>query len=406
MEPLPLTGLDPGEELAFTRAVMRHFHEDADSDAALEPWARGLPVDRALAVRDRDAIVANFLVVPTDISVPGGGRLPCAAVTAVGVAQTHRRRGLLRRMMTAGLDRAVAEGEPVAALYASETAIYPRFGFGPSAPSHALRAEVREVRFRDPVDDALVRAATPSEAITTARAVYDRVRSERPGGVGRGTEGWRIHLEDDPVAWRDGATARRLVHVPDRGYATYRIVERYDDDALPAGEVRIEELVASDVEAEQALWQHVLGIDLCRTALAAHRPVDDALPWLVVDPLRLRPRVAYPMYTRLLDVASCLAARTSAHHGEVTLHVVDDSRDQTGTYRWEGGPDGGRCRRVAEVTPDLSLSVQTLAALWLGGATAIQLHRGRRIDEHATGAVARLDGLLATPLAPWTPWEF
>src|SRR4029078_8522579 len=58
------------------------------------------------------------------------GALPCAATTVVGVAPTHRRRGVLRSMMRAHLDDAHERGEPLAALWASEETIYGRFGYG------------------------------------------------------------------------------------------------------------------------------------------------------------------------------------------------------------------------------------------------------------------------------------
>lgn len=406
MSELPLTALEAGEELAFTAAVMRHFHEDAERDEDLEVWARSVVRDRALVVRDRDQIVANTAVLPTDLSVPGGERLGCAAVTAVGVAQTHRRRGLLRRMMAALFDRAAEEGEPVAALYASEAPIYPRFGFGASVPTRGLRVETREVRFLDPVDDRVVLPADDETILATAAAVYDQVRRQRPGGVGRDDAAWRLHLVEDPVAWREGATARRRVHVPGRGYATYRLKAAYHPtDEVPDGEVRVEELVAADAEAEQALWQHVLSIDLTRTCTAWPRPADDALPAMVADPMRLRARVSYPMYTRLLDVPRCLASRRSDVASGVTLRVIDDVRDATATYRWEGGPDGATCVRV-DATAEVTCDVSTLAALWLGGTSVATVRGARRLDEHVAGAADRLGALTRTERAPWTPWEF
>ena len=59
--------------------------------------------------------------------------LRCAGTTVVGVAPTHRRRGVLRAMMRAHLDDAHERGEPIAALWASEETIYGRFGYGPAA---------------------------------------------------------------------------------------------------------------------------------------------------------------------------------------------------------------------------------------------------------------------------------
>ena len=56
-----------------------------------------------------------------------------AALTNVTVAPTHRRRGLLRRMITNDLRSAADRGEPVGIPIASEYPIYGRFGYGAAA---------------------------------------------------------------------------------------------------------------------------------------------------------------------------------------------------------------------------------------------------------------------------------
>lgn len=402
-EDLRLTTLEEGEQLAFARAVVRNFHED-ESDDALAPYVPMVELDRSYVIREGDAIVANYGVDTTDLSVPGGELLPCAAVTAVGVSQTHRRRGLLRRMMDRALDDAVERGEPVAALYASESAIYPRFGFGQSALTWSYTAVLPRVRFRDPVDDRLVRAATLEQAEAEFPATYAAARAARGGGVGRTAAQWHAHVGSDPASWRGGASGRRLVHVPGRGYASYRLKPGTDVE-LPAGEVVVRELVAVDPEAEQALWQHVTSIDLMATLTTWPRPADDAVLWQVVDRLALRATDGSPLYTRLLDVARCLASRTSAVTEGATVHVVDASRDQGGTYRWDASPEGSACTRT-DAAPEVTLPVETLASLWLGATTASALRRAGRLEEHVPGAAARLDAMTATGAAPWTPWEF
>ena len=66
-----------------------------------------------------------------ELTVPGA-IVPVAGVTAVGVVPGHTRRGHLRALMRRQLDDVHARGEAVAALWASEGAIYGRFGYGPA----------------------------------------------------------------------------------------------------------------------------------------------------------------------------------------------------------------------------------------------------------------------------------
>ena len=66
------------------------------------------------------------------LTVPGGAVLPMAGITIVGVAPTHRRRGILRTMYTELHNRIADARYPIAGLTASEGGIYGRFGYGPA----------------------------------------------------------------------------------------------------------------------------------------------------------------------------------------------------------------------------------------------------------------------------------
>jgi predicted acetyltransferase len=60
------------------------------------------------------------------LTVPGGAAVPTAAVTIVTVHPPYRRRGLLTQMMVHQLEQVAKRGEPLAALWASESLIYGR----------------------------------------------------------------------------------------------------------------------------------------------------------------------------------------------------------------------------------------------------------------------------------------
>src|ERR1700744_1494349 len=87
--------------------------------------------------------------------------LPAAGVTWVSVLPVYRRRGVLTSIMRRQLADVAGRGEPLAVLWASESAIYSRYGYGraswylalsiqrlegqltPAAASAALAAGVR-----------------------------------------------------------------------------------------------------------------------------------------------------------------------------------------------------------------------------------------------------------------------
>ncbi len=389
---------------SFARAMNRHFHEP-EEDAEVLPLVRAMATDyRAWWVRDQGRVVGNLGVIETDLSLPGGRRLPVAAVTAVGVAQTMRRRGLLRSMMHAAMDEAVERGEALAVLYASESAIYGRFGFGPAVDHVAYAIDRTRMRFHDPVDVRLVREVTADAAAARWPAIHDAVRAARGGVVGITDGMWRLAVLEDAPSWREGTTTRRLVEVADRGYARYRI-DTGEEDPIPQGTVVLEELVAADPEAESALWQHVCDIDLTTRTTTWLRPVDDALPWMVTEPHALHARTGPPVFARVLDVPRMFTERGYGQAGRAVFEVVDPEGRAGGVWHLHAGPDGAECTASTR-SPELVVPVQVLGALVLGSVRATTLLAARRIEEARAGAAADLDRLLTVDRAPWTTVEF
>jgi predicted acetyltransferase len=87
--------------------------------------------------------------------------------------------------------------------------------------------------------------------------------------------------------------------------------------------------------------------------------------------------------------------------GSVVLDVRDDVCPwNAGRWRLEGSSEGATCERT-DAAADLTLSASELGAVFLGGTHLSALAAARRVDEHATGAVARTDPMLATARAPW-----
>ena len=76
--------------------------------------------------------MATFRSFAQELTAVGGATVPADAVTNVTVSATHRRRGLLSRMMATDLAAAKERGDVVATLIAAEYPIYGRYGFGPA----------------------------------------------------------------------------------------------------------------------------------------------------------------------------------------------------------------------------------------------------------------------------------
>ena len=114
---------------ATVATALMHAPMNDETGRSLAASRRGR-APMSLSAWDQRRCVGNVAGYRFDTLVPGGAWLPTSGVTRVGVLSTHRRRGLLRAMITRLLAEAADRGQVLASLRASETRIYQRFGFG------------------------------------------------------------------------------------------------------------------------------------------------------------------------------------------------------------------------------------------------------------------------------------
>jgi predicted acetyltransferase len=392
---------DEGELIDAFRTVEVAFGEEP-RDEDIERVKATMPVDRVVVAVDRGRFVGVAGAWPFSITIPGGGELPCPGVTWVGVLPTHRRRGVLTAMMRFQLDDIRRRGEPLAALWASESLIYGRFGYGISAPVHELGAARSRFAFRDdPGPEGSLRLVTREEAAELFPPVYERIRSQRAGMLSRSKEWWweqSLYVGAGPPG-----TGPRSFVVYERdgraeGYAYYRIRTKWEDGA-PQGSVAVIQALGETPTATRELWRFLFGVDL--TERVETQILDPAAGlWLgVVDPRRLQIKLSDGLWLRLVDVEAALRARSWPSDDALVLEVNDAFCPwNDGFYRTGEG-------RVASA-PDLVLSAADLASAYLGGVDVFALAAAGRIEERTAGAVARADALFRTPLPPFCPEVF
>ncbi|WP_181808514.1 GNAT family N-acetyltransferase [Streptomyces shenzhenensis] len=366
--------------------------------------------ERSLAVWDDSELVGTTGAFRFRMTVPGGALLPTAGITMVSVAATHRRRGVLTSMMRRQLDDIRQWGEPLAALTASEPAIYGRFGYG--AAAFQLQAEIDTSRVTLDVPagtgDVRVRYAAPADVLGACEAVYARLVPLRPGMLAR-QPGWERVGVFDPETGRDGASALQCV-VAERdgevtGYARFRTKLGWSASGHD-GTVSLEDLAALDPASDAALWRFLFGIDLMSRLTVRGRPVDEAWQYQVSDIRRCLTRVRDMGYVRLVDVGAALAARTYQTPVDVVLEVADAFCPwNAGRWRLAGDAKGASCERTTDPA-ELTLSVRELAAAYLGGVSLLSLARAGRVGELRPGALAEASVAFGSPAAPWLPHGF
>ena len=396
----------PAEYEAAIGAI-EHYFGGAWSSEEAERFGRLLPIERMHAAFDGDAIVGGAGAFPFELSIPGG-RLPCAGVTVVGVLPTHRRRGILDRMMRAQLADIRERGEPLAVLWASEETIYGRFGYGLAAQDVMIRASRSHAVLRSelPGRTGTTRLVSHDEALREFPRVFDRVRRRSPGFITRTNAWWDIRKLDDRPESRRGAGElnRVLLEIDGRpvGYALYRIKLEFED-ATNKSQVRVLEAIGDSAAATRELWRYLLAIDWVEEIRCDLLPADHPLFLLVQRPNLLNWKVFDGLWLRLVDIGAALSARATATDGRVTFDVTADPLlpDNVGVWTMEDGV-ARRSRRRA----DVRLDVQGLASAYLGGFTFAELARAGRVEEVARGGIARADALFRVDAKPWCPEIF
>lgn len=393
------------ELCAWAATITEAFGRDPSVEYLEHRRAEASEAGRALGVFDGPDIVATANALSRRLSVPGG-ELPAAYVSSVAVLPTHRRRGLFGALMDRQLADIHDRGEPVAALEASESGIYGRFGYGVGAESLRVEIPRAHAALLVPRPRGRLRLVDRDEAAKTWPEVYDRVRVDRPGVLSRSAEWWDNEVLWDPPAERGAESANHHVTYEDTGgraagYVRYRVHRRWAD-GLPDGRLSIGELVATSAEAAAGLWHYVVGVDLVSTVAGVGRPVDEPLTWMLSDPRRLRRCRSDALWLRLVDVAAALGERRYAGPGRLVIDVADDTCPwNRGRLELDGGPDGAEVRRTRR-RADLTIAAADLAAGYLGGVSFATLAAAGRIDA-SPAAIAAADRLFATPVAPWSP---
>ena len=395
------------DELGRAASAIGHYFGWVPTTEELERFSKILPVERMHAAFDGSEIVGGAGVFPFQMTVPGAV-VPCAGVTVVGVLPTHRRRGILARMMRAQIDDVHERGEPLAALFASEETIYRRYGYGLASLQYEIRLpRVRAaLRAGAPARIGQVRLVGTDEALEVFPRLYDRVRRTTPGFLSRSREWWELRRLRDAAERRPpgaGPLNLALFELDGRatGYALYRIAQQ-EEAAHWKRRLRVIEALGLDAVATREIWRFLLEIDWTEEILAWMLPADHPLQHLVARLDYLDLRADTGLWIRLVDVEAALSARGYRADGRVTFEVADSF------CPWNEGiwtvADGvaKRSRR----RPDVRLDVQELGATYLSGFSFGQLERAGLVEEAARGGLARADELFASDRAPWCPEMF
>jgi predicted acetyltransferase len=391
------------DELRGAMGAAQVTFAEAPHDDDYARHSRMLELERFYAAYDGDVPVATAADFAFRLTVPGG-ELAAGGVTWVAVMPSHRRRGILTQLMRRELDDLHERDEPLAVLWASEAAIYGRFGYGIAAPTVQMDADRSRFGLRDdPGPCGRVRLVDLGDAADPCMRVYDAVRPTVPGFTARTREWWETYRLADPEQWRHGASPKYVALIEVDGepaaYAIYRIKQDWEG-GFSRSQVKLVETLAATPAAERDLWRFVFGIDLIAQVQGRLDPASP-LFLMVVDPRSLQLRVSEGLWLRIVDVEAALGGRSYTSDDSVVLDVRDEFCPWN-AGRWRIGRDVRRTDDDA----DLELDVADLASVYLGAFSFARLAAAERVSELKDGALERADALFRTPRPPFCPEDF
>ncbi|MFG2194714.1 GNAT family N-acetyltransferase [Streptomyces sp. NPDC048639] len=400
----------------WMRAMATGFLQEPEISAEeVEARRPGIDLDRTQGAFDAGRCVGTYRSFDQLITVVGGGAVAANAVSNVTVSPTHRRRGLLSRMMENDQASAKERGDVLSTLIAAEYPIYGRYGFGPAAWTTEWEVDVARAgvdpRWAGPDDGGRIDLTDGAEVRKLGPELHERLRAVQHGVVDRTERWWRRSTGEIRVASDAWTEPFYAIHRPAGGdgridgLLVYTARNRWEAKR-PHCSAKVRGMIAATPAAERALWHFLLSVDWITTVLSGSRAPDDLLPLFLPDPRAARITThADFLWVRLLDVPRALEGRTYPTAGSLVLDVHDAAGLAGGRFRLDASPDGASCTPTT-ATADLTLPVGELGALYLGDESAVRLASLGRVTEERAGAAVRADTLLRTSRRAWCPDVF
>jgi predicted acetyltransferase len=349
-------------------------------------------------------LVGTADAVTSGLTLPGGAMVDHAAVTHIGVLPSFTRKRIATELVHHQLRDIAARGEVVATLRASEATIYERYGYGVASSSQSVEVQTARAALRPGVGTGgPVRLIDAAQAWDVLPRIYAENRSTRPGTIDRPEVWWKgLRLRSESAS---GASYIAVHGKPgsESGFARYRPIDAETWFVSDQRTIVVEDFFAPTTTAYLGLLRFLLGLDLIDRVLFWMLPVDDPLPWLLMDRRAARVTAVHDeTWLRIIDAQQALSARRYEGDGAVTIAVNDGLLSKnSATFRIAGGgaePTDGR--------PELNVDIEGLAAVLLGGATWRSLAAAgvARADDPAVLEVA--DQLFAVRDAPYAGFFF
>ncbi len=397
------------DEMGAIGSLTGYVYGGAFGDGPESLTATANRAEWTLCAFDGDRLASSFVTIPFTMRM-NGRAMAMGGVSGVATHPEYRRQGLMRRLLTRATAEMRDQGQSVAALWASQAAIYQRFGYAIGSYNRTYRLDSADIGFHDgDGGSGRVEWLSADEGFDAIKAVYIDFVSQRSGYLHRSRALWEnvvLQASDD-----DGPLHVALSKDEDgrpNGYLVYTLRANRVDHRARAQELVIRDFAWLNLDAYRSLWGYVARHDLVGRVLWENAPVDDPAEEIFTEPRLLHRQDSEGMWFRLVDVRAALSERGYSTGGHAAIEIVEDDVTpwNAGTYSVETNGITTEVERVAASTSAAAtMSVKTLGSLYIGMRSARRLHSWGLIDaDDAT--IEQLDNLFATRYLPHAPDHF
>ena len=352
-------------------------------------------------------LASSFSNIPFTMRA-NGNAMPLAGVSTIGTQPEHRRQGLVRRIHTQAFADMRDAGQPVAALWASQAAIYQRYGYAMTTICRRYAIDTVDIGFHDgDAGSGRVARVEAEDAYDVAKRVYIAFVADRMCYLHRAKTLWLQNalepVEADGPVWTAACYDAQGTAV---GYVIYTLRAGKVDHAARSQELVIRDMTWLTVDAYRSLWSFIARHDLVGRVRWNDAPADDPAGELFMEPRLLNAEDREGAWFRIVDAQKALAGRGYDVEATLTIGIDEDSLTpwNDGVWELEAGLDGAQVRRT-NAAADIRLNAKALASLYTGFRSATELSNWGLLSGDRQ-AIAKADALFRTRYAPHCPDHF
>lgn len=362
----------------------------------LDAWDGAFDFERNLALFRDGRLIGTATGGRVLVTVPGPCQVAAVVTGNLAVAPEERTPGLGLRIFHAQCERHRGDGVPFLVFSVSGremAAAHQRIGSAPMTFSATVEA-VSDRPATAGADDAQALSLLSGEL----DEVHERLAARTPGMIVRERSWMRTYRTLSAAAAPWQVTGLRGTDGRLASYAVWR------KDTEPGRErIVADEFAAVEPWAWRGLARHLSAQG--HVLELRNRPLRDPAWWLLSRRGEVRTLGWQPaLWIRILDVRTALEGRGYFTSGAICLDVRDAFLGGGGRFRLESDGGSASCRPTTQ-SPDVSLDIGALGALFQGDADVWSLACAGLLEAEREENLSTLGRLLASPGTPWSGSE-